>query len=223
MFHQLVTSISETIVQNQLLETNFNTVKKLSLAEDTVKQLSVNNGESNVNELISENIAKLGENLILRRSLVSQFEIENQDKVLVATHAHNGIGNNGKIGGYIVIRVKGDVKDQVKLDKINKQLARHVVGLNPLYLSSNEEAVILKKDSMTAEEYQQYLNENVLLNQNFLFSNGTVLEFLKSIEKELNIKLEILTYSRLMAGEGVEKVETVDFRDEVMKQVEKFN
>ena len=62
-----------------------------------------------------------------------------------------------------------------------------------------------------------YLKENVLLNQDFIIGGGSVKDVIEEKEKELGISIEIIDFRRWERGEGIEKSER-DFAKEVMSQ-----
>ncbi|GES82875.1 elongation factor TS-domain-containing protein [Rhizophagus clarus] len=176
-----------------------------------------------VQESISELVAKLGENISLRRAEAVVFPDNNKSSnensyILTGGYVHGGDSFTGKIGGLVVIKLLGEPAKQNSLQsleqitKLLKNLSRQVVGFNPKYISKNDIKVI--QDGTNKDDY---IKENVLLNQDFLIGGGSVKDVIKKKEKELGVTIEIMDFRRWERGEGIEKSKG-NFVKEVTRQ-----
>lgn len=174
-------------------------------------------------------IAKLGENISLRR--------------IINYHSSDGIVNtyihgDGKIG--VVIELKSDSKNE-EVIKVAKDLCMQVAATNPLFLDINsvdqnivdKERQILKTqalnegkpkqvvEKMVEGRIKKYFQEICLVEQGFVKDPDlTVKKFIENKSKELGSKIEIVRFSRFEKGEGIEKNEE-NFAEEVQKQMNK--
>ena len=184
------------------------------------------NGES-VDLVISNAIARIGENLTLRRLHV--LEGEN-----VVSYVHNAATEGmGKIG--VLVALKGPAD---KALAIGKQFAMHIAATNPLSLSeatmdpavvahelSVQTAKALEENATSAKpkpeqvihnniipgRMKKFLAENTLLGQAFVINPDLTVE---QAAKEAGV--EITGYARVAVGEGIEK-KSEDFAAEVAK------
>jgi elongation factor Ts len=164
-----------------------------------------------VQESISELVAKLGENISLRRAEAVVFpdnkESSNENNyILTGGYVHGGDSFTGKIGGLVVIKLLGKLAKQTsshsseQITKLLRNLSRQVVGFNPKYISKNDIKVI--QDGINKDDY---IKENVLLNQDFLIGGGSVKDVIGKKEKELEVTIEIVDFRRWERGEEIEK------------------
>src|SRR5436190_13261141 len=78
-----------------------------------------------VSEMITNLIATIGENMLLRRSV--RFQVS---QGAIASYIHNAIGPNlGRIGVLVVLEGAGD---QAALTELGRKIAMHVAATNPL-------------------------------------------------------------------------------------------
>ncbi|KFI31772.1 translation elongation factor Ts [Haematobacter massiliensis] len=177
------------------------------------------NGKT-VDEVLTEAIARIGENMTLRRMHVL-------DGDTVVSYVHNAATDGmGKIGVLVALTGPAD-----KAQEIGKQIAMHVAATNPASLSDKDidpalverekhvlseqaresgkpEAVIEK---MIEGRMKKFFEEVTLLGQKFVINpDVTVAE----AAKEAGV--EVTGFVRVMVGEGVEKKEE-DFAAEVAK------
>jgi len=182
---------------------------------DALLALSVGGGENKtVAELRQELVAKIGENINIRRLiLVSSAN-------LLAHYVHSG-----RIGVLVAFK-GGDVA-------LGKDIAMHVAASKPVALSAidlpqdilaQEKAVYLAqvKDSGKPQEImekmvqgrlQKFIDELTLLNQPFIKDQEIKVSSL--LQKH---NAEVTSFVRFEVGEGIEKGKT-DFAAEVMAQV----
>ncbi len=174
-------------------------------------------GGKSVEERLTDAIAKIGENMTLRRMAAVEGES-------VASYVHNAAAPGmGQIG--VLVALKGSDNG------IGKQIAMHVAAANPASLSEadldpavleRERAVLTEQaresgkpeqviEKMIAGRMRKFLSEVTLLGQSFVIDpDKTVAE----AAKEAGV--EIVGFVRMAVGEGVEKKEE-DFAAEVAK------
>lgn len=168
-----------------------------------------------VADVLTDKIAKIGENMSLRRMATIEGDV-------VAAYVHNAAAEGmGKIG--VLVALKGGD------EAFGKQVAMHVAAANPASLgeadldpavlaherqvqidiakeSGKPEAVIEK---MIEGRMKKFLSEVTLLGQNFVINPD--LTVAKAAEEA---GCEIVGFVRMEVGEGIEKKED-DFAAEV--------
>jgi elongation factor Ts len=198
-FKALVSSIAEHIAK-----TNPKDVEALKASEMNGKKVA---------DVITEKIAKIGENISLRRFVRYQLT-----DGLVAAYVHAG----GKIG--VLVDLKGD--DAV----LGKDIAMQVAATNPAYLNrtqvpaevlDHEKEVLSEQaknegkpekiiEKMVMGRIQKYYKENCLVDQEFVKDpDTTITKLLKA-----HNNAEIRAYARFQLGEGIEKKQE-NFAEEV--------
>lgn len=173
-----------------------------------------------ISENISSLIAKIGENLQLRRVAVLSAK-----PGLVSGYSHMG----GKIGTMVAIQCS----DKSKVQELAKDLAMHVAATSPRYLNSSDvdtteleqEKVLARKklleegkpenmvDKIVAGQMNKFFKEICLVEQPFVKDpKVTVKELLTKAGSDV----KIVDFKRFQLGEGIEK-RADDFADEVAK------
>ncbi len=227
-----VNSETDFVARNEAFQAIVSNVSKVALDGDgSVEALgaaSYPDTGRTVNEELTEAIAKIGENMNLRRSTVLSV-----DNGVVATYIHNAIADGiGKIGVLVALESTGDAD---KLNEFGRQVAMHIAAVNPLALSSDEldqeivereRAVYMDqaKDSgkpenivekMVEGRIQKYYKEVVLLSQIFVIDGeNTVEQAAKNAESSVGAPIKIKAFERFVLGDGIEKEED-DFAAEV--------
>ena len=201
-FCNFVNSVTET-----LLNTDVESLEQLL-------EMQLANGKK-VDEVRRELIAKLGENITIRR-----FEKFNTTDGGVACYLH------GRKIGVLVELAKAD-------EELGKDIAMHVAAINPSCISEDqvsEEAIQKEKDIFSAQasesgkpaeiiekmvsgRIKKFLSEITLLGQAFVKDDKTTVG--KLVESKGN---SVVGFVRFEVGEGIEKKEE-NFADEVMAQV----
>lgn len=170
-----------------------------------------------VSDTITDNIAKIGENMTLRRMETIQAE-------KVVTYVHNSATQNmGQIG--VLVAINGENSE------FARQVAMHVAAANPQALSSGEldQSLVEREKHILTEQAREsgkpeqviekmiqgrmkkFLAEVTLLGQDFVINPDLTVE---AAAREAGV--EIVSYVRMAVGEGIEKVEE-DFAAEVAK------
>lgn len=191
---------------------------------DAVKALPY--GESTIQDAITALIAKLGENMNLRR-----YEKLAAPAGLVSSYIHMG----GKIG--VLVQVDAENASE-EVSAVAKDVAMHVAALNPQFLdNSSVDAETIEREreiyrvqalnegkpekiveKMVDGRINKFFKEVCLVNQMFVKNPDLSIEaFIKEESKKYgNIKL--VKFVRFEKGEGIEK-EEVDFAAEVAAQM----
>jgi len=202
-------------------------------AEGDVEKLLASSMKSggSVEAVLKELIAKIGENMSVRRATALAVS-----PGVVATYVHNTASPElGKIG--VLVGLKSTA-DQTKLAALGRQIAMHVAAAAPLALtpehlpadaverereiqrdlarqSGKPENVIEK---MMEGRMRKYYEDTVLLAQKYLGPGAegdeTVAQLVQNESKKLGAPIEVVGFVRYAVGEGIEKGAT-DFADEV--------
>ena len=189
-------------------------------------------GGGSVAERVTELVAKIGENIQVRRSAVLGVE-----QGVVATYVHGAVTPNlGRIAVLVALESAGDAE---KLVVLGKQIAMHIAAARPETVSIDDldPAVVERERSVLADQarasgkpeeivekmvegrLRKYYEEIVLLEQIFVIDGETkVGKVLEDAAGDVGEPVRISGFVRFALGEGVEKKET-DFAAEVAAQV----
>jgi elongation factor Ts len=225
-----VNAETDFVARNEEFKSFVKDAAKLALQEggDLEKLLAQKMGSSTVQHTLTEMVAKIGENMSIRRAAAISV-----DPGVVAAYVHNPASPElGKIGVLLALKSSGD-KD--KLSALAKQLAMHVAAAAPLALTQAhmDKAVVdreyaIQKDlalqsgkpeavveKMMEGRMRKYYEETVLLQQTFVIDGETqIAKLIEKASKDLGTPVEIEGFVRFQVGEGIEKAES-DFADEV--------
>ena len=191
------------------------------------------NGKS-IAENLTDLIAKIGENMSLRRT--AALSVENG---VVASYIHNMAAPNlGKIGVLVALE---SAADPAKLQEVAKQIAMHIAAAAPqaLDIDSLDKAAVEHEKSIYSEQARQsgkpeniiekmiegrirkFYEEVVLLEQAYIMDpDKKVKDVIADASKELGTPVELKGYVRFALGEGIEKKQE-DFAAEVNAQLNK--
>ena len=203
----------------------------LEIDGDLEKLLARPMGNASVQEELTGLIAKIGENMSVRR--VAALAVK---PGVVASYVHNATSPElGKIGVLVALKSEGDT---AKLAAFGKQLAMHVAAAAPLALTSehlsaevvererNVQRELAKQsgkpdnliDKMIEGRMRKFYEESVLLSQIFVIDGETpVNKAVEKLAKEIGQPVEVVGFIRFQVGEGIEKADSSDFSDEVNK------
>ena len=202
----------------------------LEIDGDLEKLLSKQMGGSTVQEELTGLIAKIGENMSVRR--VAALAVK---PGVVASYVHNATSPElGKIGVLVGLKSEGDA---AKLSAFGKQLAMHVAAAAPLALTPEHlSAEIVERERNVQRELakqsgkpdnviekmiegrmRKFYEESVLLSQIFVIDGETpVNKVVEKLAKEIGKPVDVVGFVRFQVGEGIEKIDD-DFSDEVNK------
>ncbi len=200
----------------------------MTVGADIDKVNAAKAGSITVAESIANTIAKIGENMTLRRA--ASLEVS---KGAIGLYVHNAVSDGlGKIGVIVALESPGKTDELVAL---GRQLAMHVASANPQALdqASLDPAVIKREKDVLADKFRQqgkpdnvidkivenglktFYKEVCLVEQMFIFDDKkSVAQALKEAEGKVGGAIKITGYVRYGLGEGIEKQET-DFAAEV--------
>jgi len=225
-----VNAETDFVARNEEFKSFVKSAADLALTEggDLEKLLAAKHGGSNVQQTLTELVAKIGENMSVRRSVALSV-----NPGVVAAYVHNAASPElGKIGVLVALK---STADEGKLSALAKQIAMHIAAANPLALtpehlskdvverernvqwelakqSGKPDAVIEK---MMEGRMRKFYEETVLLSQTFVIDGETqVSKVVEKAAKDLGAPVAIEGFVRFQVGEGIEKVES-DFADEV--------
>jgi elongation factor Ts len=194
---------------------------------DALATATVNSGGT-VGDGLTELVAKIGENMTLRR--VEHLAVENG---IVASYIHSAARPGlGRIGVIVALESTGDAG---KLDAFGRKLAMHVAAASPQWTSPDEidadalarEREILAdqaRDSGKPEEIVQkmvegrlrkYYEEVALSEQTYVIDGETkVSKAVEAAAEEIGAEIKVAGFVRFALGEGIDKKEE-DFAAEV--------
>ncbi len=190
-------------------------VKNPKDVEELLSQEFINDSSKTVNEVLTDKIAKIGENMSIRR--FERFESTG----LVEQYIHG----DGKIG--VLVELENGDKD------LAKDICMQIAAARPEYLDKesvpserlDKEMEILKAQAMN-EGKPEAIAEKIVQGRVGKFYSEICLveqEFVKNPDikvKELvdSKNAKIIKFARFEKGEGIEKKEE-NFAEEVMKQI----
>lgn len=185
-------------------------------------------GSITVADSINDTIAKIGENMTLRRAAALSVK-----QGAIGSYVHNAAGDGlGKIGVIVALESPGKADE---LTAIGRQLAMHVASANPQALdaASLDPAAVKREKDVLADKFRQqgkpenviekivesglktFYKEVCLVEQPFIFDDKkSVAQALKDAEGKVGGPVKITGYVRYALGEGIEKKEA-DFAAEV--------
>jgi elongation factor Ts len=227
-----VNSETDFVARNEQFQAIVGNVAKLALDADgdVVKlgEMPFPGSGHSVSAELTEAIAKIGENMNLRRT-----ETVSVSDGVVESYVHNAVkGGLGRIGILVALESTGD---KAALSALGKQLAMHIAAAQPQAIApdelnqdvvARERAIILEQvkesgksaeiaEKMVEGRMRKYFEEVTLLSQVFVVDGETkVADVLKNAEKDVGAPIKLTRFVRFALGEGIEKVET-DFAAEV--------
>jgi elongation factor Ts len=225
-----VNAETDFVARNEEFKSFVKSAADLALKEggDLEKLLAAKHGNSDVRQTLTELVAKIGENMSVRRTVALSV-----DPGVVAAYVHNAASPElGKIGVLVALK---STADQTKLSALAKQLAMHVAAASPLAITPehlskdvvererNVQWELAKQsgkpdnviEKMMEGRMRKFYEDTVLLSQTFVIDGETqVSKVLEKAAKEFGAPIAVEGFVRFQVGEGIEKVES-DFADEV--------
>ena len=183
------------------------------------------NDDKTVQEVLTELIAKIGENMTVRR-----FEKVAVENGVVQSYIHGG----GRIG--VLVQLACD-SNSSELTQVAKDVCMQIAAANPLFLSENEvdsKALETEKEIYRAQalnegkpekivekmvegRIKKYYKEVCLLNQPWVKdADKSISKYLEEKSKEVGSPITVQKYFRFERGEGIEKKQE-NFAEEVAK------
>jgi elongation factor Ts len=185
-------------------------------------------GKTTISEVIADTIAKVGENMTLRRAAALSV-----GKGVIASYVHNSVADGlGRIGVIVALESAGSVDE---LKAFGRMVAMHVASANPQAIDPSgldpaaierEKAVLADKakaqgkpanviEKIVESGLKTFYKEVCLLDQGFIFDDKkSVAQALKEAEAKAGAPIKVAGFVRFALGEGIERP-SGDFGGEV--------
>jgi len=226
-----VNSETDFVAKNEIFQDFVSNVAKLVLEHGTgVEALGAAQypGGGTVQEKLTDNIAKIGENQSLRRAAIVEV-----GEGAVVSYVHNQVAPGlGKIG--VLVGLESSAPAET-LNELGRQIAQHVAAAHPQALDAEslDPALVERERSIAMEKAREsgkpeniiekmvegglakFRKENALLTQLFVRDNKTpVAEVIAAAAKDAGTGIQLTGFVRYQLGEGIEKKQD-DFAAEV--------
>lgn len=206
-------------IMNHIIAINPATVEEL------LGQKFMNTGDVTISDMLTEKIAKIGENMNIRR-----FE---RYEGVAQVYIHGG----GRIGVIVGFDVDLAAAAKPEFEAFAKDVAMQIAAVSPQYVKSDEvPADVIEKEKeilmaqainegkpaaiaekMVTGRIAKYFKEVCLVDQEFVKDNDkSVGGFMKEVSAQIGAPITITKFARLEKGAGLEKRED-DFASEVAK------
>ena len=226
-----VNSETDFVARNDLFQGLVKMIANVALdvGADVEKIKAAKAGSATIADAISETVAKIGENMTLRRAATISV-----GKGVVGSYIHNAVTDGlGKMGVLVGLESSGGNADE--LAALGRQVAMHIASANPQAVdpSGLDPAVVQREKDVLADKFKQqgkpanmiekivesgiktFYKEVCLLEQPFIFDDKkSVAQALKEAEGKVGGPIKVTGFVRYKLGEGVEKQDT-DFAAEV--------
>jgi elongation factor Ts len=226
-----VNSETDFVAKNDQFQSFVRDVTQIALATggdiESLKSQTMPSGKT-VEEVLTNNVATIGENQSLRRSRTLEVS-----KGAVVPYIHNQAAPGlGKIG--VLVALESEASDEV-LQALGKQLAMHIAAAFPKALNEadldegeieRERAIATEKAAesgkpadiiakMVEGGIAKYRKEHALVSQLFVMDGKTkISDVVAKAGKDAGAEIKLVDYVRFQLGEGIEK-EQSDFAAEV--------
>jgi len=225
-----VNSETDFVARNDLFQGLVKMIADVALAvgTDVEKINAAKAGSITVAESISDTIAKIGENMTLRRAALLEVS-----KGTIGAYVHNSVSDGlGKIGVLVGLESPGQLDE---LKSLGRLLAMHVAASNPQAVDAAglDPALVEREKGVLADKFKAqgkpanviekivesglktFYKEVCLLEQAYVHDAGkSVAQALKEAEGKVGGPIKITGFVRYGLGEGIEKNES-DFAAEV--------
>ncbi|MCX7714739.1 MAG: translation elongation factor Ts [Clostridia bacterium] len=196
-----------------------------SSVEELLGQKFFENDAVTISDMLTEKIAKIGENMSIRR--FERFE----------GNVFSYIHGEGRIG--VLVQFDTDVAQKAEFADFAKDIAMQIAAAFPQYLDKaqvpaevvEKEKEILRVqalnegkpeaivDKMVMGRINKFYKEVCLLDQEFIKDQDmSVSKYIEDSAKKMGGKISIVKYARFEKGEGLQKKEE-NFADEVANMI----
>ena len=232
-----INSETDFVARNEEFQSFVESVTELTLekrcALEELVELEIAGSGATIGETLTNMIAKIGENLNLRRS-----KILKADRGVISSYTHNSLRQGlGKIGVLVSVESAGE---KAIVEELGKQIAMHIAASNPLAISRDNldqsfierEKTILREqakdtgkspeiiEKMIEGRLRKFYEEVCLLEQNFVIDPDIkVNDAISSYAEKVGGEIDISDFVRFELGEGLDKKEE-NFAKEVAAAVE---
>jgi elongation factor Ts len=223
-----VNSETDFVARNDLFQGLVKMIANVALdvGADLDQVLGARIGDRSVADAIAETIAKIGENMTLRRATGLAVS-----RGAVANYMHNSpVEGLGRIGVIVTLESAGKADE---LKEIGRKVAMHIAHSNPQAIdpSGLDAATIERERSILADKAQgkpanvvekivesglkTFYKDVCLLEQPFIFDDKkSVAQALKESEGKVGGPIKVAGFVRYALGEGIERP-SGDFGGEV--------
>jgi elongation factor Ts len=225
-----VNSETDFVARNDLFQGLVKLIAQVALTAgaDVAKINAAKAGSITVADAIADTIAKVGENMTLRRA--AELSV---GAGVVASYVHNFVADGlGRIGVLVALESNGKTDE---LQSLGRQLAMHVAATSPQALDAKslDPAVVKREKDVLADKFRaQGKPENViekivesglktfykevcLLDQPYVHDpDKTVAQAVKAAEAQAGGPIKVAGFVRYALGEGIDRPDA-DFGSEV--------
>jgi len=218
-----VNSETDFVARNDLFQGLVKMIADAALdaGSDVEKILAARAGSITIADAIADTIAKVGENMTLRRA--AELAV---GKGTVASYVHSSVADGlGRIGVIVALESAGK-PDELKA--FGRSVAMHVASANPQAIdpSGLDPAAVEREKNVLADKFRSqgkpeamidkivesglktYYKEVCLLEQPFIFDEKgkqSVAQAVKEAEAKVGAPIKITGFKRFALGEGVER------------------
>ena len=216
-----VNSETDFVARNDLFQGLVKMVADAALdaGANVDKILAAKAGGITIDEAIADTIAKIGENMSLRRA--AELAV---GKGAIGSYVHNAVSDGlGRIGVLVALESTGK-SDELKA--FGRMVAMHVASANPQAVDPSgldavtverEKAVLSEKakaqgkpanviDKIVESGLKTFYKEVCLLDQGFIFDDKkSVAQAVKEAEAKAGAPITVTGFVRFALGEGVER------------------
>ena len=216
-----VNSETDFVARNDLFQGLVKMIADAALdaGSDVDKILAARAGSITIADAIADTIAKVGENMTLRRA--AELSV---GKGAVASYVHNSVGDGlGRIGVIVTLESTGNVEE---LKAFGRLVAMHVSFANPQAIDPSgldaaaidrEKGVLAAKaegkpanvvEKIVESGLKSFYKEVCLLDQAFIFdekNKQSVAAAVKEAEAKAGAPIKIVGFKRFALGEGIER------------------
>jgi elongation factor Ts len=224
-----VNSETDFVARNDLFQGLVKMIADVALdaGADVDKILAARIGDRTTADAINETIAKIGENMTLRRAAALAV-----GKGVIASYVHSSVTDGlGRIGVLVALESAGKTDE---LKAFGRLVAMHVAATNPQAVDSSgldaatierEKGVLAAKaegkpanvvEKIVESGLKTFYKEVCLLEQGYAIEEGkkTVAQAIKEAEGKVGGPIKVTGFVRFALGEGIDKAEG-DFGGEV--------
>jgi elongation factor Ts len=225
-----VNSETDFVARNDLFQGLVKMIANVALTvgTDMEKIKAAKVGPITVADAIADTIAKIGENMTLRRA--SQLSVGTG---VIANYVHNSVEEGlGKIGVLVALESTGKADE---LKRFGRMVAMHVAASNPQAIDSSglDPEVVRREKDVLADKYKAqgkpanvvekivesglktFYKEVCLLDQAYIHEpDKSVSQATKEAEGKVGGPIKVTGFVRYALGEGIDRPET-DFGGEV--------
>ena len=225
-----VNSETDFVARNELFQGLVKMIANVALTvgTDMEKIKAAKVGHITIADAIADTIAKIGENMTLRRA--SQLSVGTG---VIASYVHNSVEEGlGKIGVLVALESTGKADE---LKRFGRMVAMHVAASNPQAIDSSglDPEVVRREKDVLADKYKAqgkpanvvekivesglktFYKEVCLLDQAYIHEpDKSVSQAIKEAEGKAGGPIKVTGFVRYALGEGIDRPEN-DFGGEV--------